>query len=236
MKILSWNILHGGGSRVIDLLEGINSHDPDVVCLQEFRHGKSRDPLCKGLKDAGLRHQFVPTVENNRRNTMAVFSRYDFNGTVAFEGEEHSARLITMHFNDGPVPALRIIGASFPHKKAQLPVFDHLLSLPADYLATPSLIIGDFNCGIPFEDSETRTFYATHQFQALLRKGWIDSWRSRNKRAREFTWFSTQKGNGFRYDHALSSPEFDRQITRIDYDHRLREAGASDHSALIVTL
>ncbi|MBX2883401.1 MAG: endonuclease/exonuclease/phosphatase family protein [Granulosicoccus sp.] len=236
MKILSWNILHGGGSRVIDIVEGIRQHDPDVVCLQEFRHGKSREPLCAGLKEAGLRHQFTPKVDNARRNTMAVFSRYDFTATVTFEGDEHSARLINLQLNDCPVPALRIIAASFPHKKAQLPVFDHLLSLPADYLATPSLMIGDFNCGIPFEDSETRSFYATHQFQALLRKGWIDSWRSRNPKTREFTWFSTQKGNGFRYDHALTSPVFDQKISRIEYDHALRESGISDHSALLVSL
>ena len=61
-----------------------------------------------------------------------------------------------------------------------------------------NLIIGDLNIGIPFEDSETKSFEYTQLFQQLLRDGWIDAWRSRNKDKREFTWISTKQKNGFR--------------------------------------
>jgi exonuclease III len=54
-------------------------------------------------------------------------------------------------------------------------------------------MVGDFNGGIALEDSETRTFICTHLFQELLRQGWVDSWRRRHPREREFSWFSQSK-------------------------------------------
>lgn len=88
----------------------------------------------------------------------------------------------------------------------------------------------------PFEDSETKSFYATHLFQQLLRDGWIDAWRSRNAKAREFTWISTKQQNGFRYDHALVSLGFDSKISYIEYQHDVRLSGTSDHSMLLIEI
>lgn len=119
-----------------------------------------------------------------------------------------------------------------PHKRKQIPYFYALLD-EKQLLPGNALIIGDLNCGIPFEDSDTKTFDNTHLFQALLQQGWIDSWRSRHTDAREFTWIS-HKGNGYRYDHCLSSTDFDKRIVSVQYDHEVRESGLSDHSALIV--
>jgi len=99
-----------------------------------------------------------------------------------------------------------------------------------------SLIIGDINCGIPFEDSQTKSFYATHLFQEMLRKGWIDAWRSRNPDAREYTWISNGKKNGYRYDHALVSEPLNDRISSIAYDHDVREDGRSDHSLIVIDI
>ena len=96
------------------------------------------------------------------------------------------------------------------------------------------MIIGDLNTGIPFEDSETKSFEHTFLFQQLLRDGWVDAWRSRNKDKREFTWVSTKQKNGFRYDHALASSSFNESINSISYNHKVRQTGISDHSYLVV--
>jgi exonuclease III len=37
MKLLSWNILQGGGKRLDQIGMAIDSHDPDVVVLNEAR-------------------------------------------------------------------------------------------------------------------------------------------------------------------------------------------------------
>ena len=96
------------------------------------------------------------------------------------------------------------------------------------------MIIGDMNCGIPFVDSDSKTFYATEHYQELLNTAWVDSWRSRHLEAKEFTWVSARTGNRFRYDQCLSSPSLDSRIVSIEYDHKPREKRFSDHSLLLV--
>jgi len=231
MKIISWNILHGGGSRVSDIVAHLKSHRPDIVCLQEFRHSKSKAQLVEGLNQLGLSYSHLPDTKKASTNTVAVFSKYAFEATDHYQDSKGAVRCVEVRPDNTD---LRIITLSFPHKKEQIPLFNLLLDLDQSYLEIPSIMVGDFNCGIPFEDSETKTFYATHLFQQLLRQGWVDSWRTRNKEAREFTWFSTQKGNGFRYDHALASESFDARITSVYYDHAAREHRLSDHSPLLV--
>ena len=39
MRILSWNILHGGGVRREGILRAIEAIDPDLLTLQEVRRG-----------------------------------------------------------------------------------------------------------------------------------------------------------------------------------------------------
>jgi len=231
MKLLSWNILHGGGSRVNDIVDNIYRYDCDVVCLQEFRHGKSKIALEEGIKKAGLVHAFCPTASKATTNCVAVFSKQSCSGNTLYTDSKGAIRCTEVVLDS---LAVRVICVSFPHKKEQIPLFELLLDLDSSYIESKTVIVGDFNCGIPFEDSETKTFYATHLFQQLLKQGWKDSWRSRNTAAREFTWFSTQKGNGFRYDHVLSSPTFDKHVTSVEYDHTVRKQRISDHSSLLL--
>lgn len=231
MKILSWNILHGGGRRVVDIISTIEGHDPDIVCLQEFRHGKSKSILSAGLTNAGLLYMHMPETSKASTNTVAIFSKTPISVTDLYRDAKGTVRCIEARPQDSE---LRVIAVSFPHKKEQIPLFELLLDLDDSYRDAPVVIVGDFNCGIPFEDSETKTFYATHLFQQLLRQGWTDSWRSRHPKAREFTWYSTQKGNGFRYDHALTSESFDKTISSVFYDHAAREQGVSDHSVMVI--
>ena len=163
-----------------------------------------------------------------------IACRQAFTAEVFPAADDKPAHAISVHFSVSS--GLSIIAVHLPHKKRQLPYFNALLDLPEQYLTGNSLLIGDFNCGIPFEDSETRSFYATHLFQQLLQNGWIDAWRSRNKNRREFSWISTKHHNGFRYDHALVSPSLNAQIAAVKYDHQVRINGSSDHSLLILEL
>ena len=54
MRILSWNILHGGGVRREGILQAIAAIDPDLLTLQEVRRGDGPDPLLEGLAELGL--------------------------------------------------------------------------------------------------------------------------------------------------------------------------------------
>lgn len=232
MKILSWNILHGGGQRAQDILDAIEKEAPDIVTLQEFRHGTSKKILLEGLAKIGLDEQFVPETTSARDNSLIIASSYNFQATIFPRDEPIPARAIRAFFPD--LAELNLIAAHIPQKKKQPPYLHALIELDNDFLAENSLIIGDLNIGIPFEDSETKSFEHTFLFQQLLRDGWVDTWRSRNPKAREYTWISTKQKNGFRYDHALASTEFNEKIKEVRYNHQVRLEGTSDHSMLVI--
>ncbi len=233
MKILSWNILHGGGQRAHDIVATIKAHQPDIVTLQEFRHGKSKAILLDGLKAAGLDNIYAPETRTARDNSLLIASHYDFKAEVFPVDSPSPARGIKASF---VFPELNLVSVHLPHKKKQVPFFLSLQELPKFWLEESSVLMGDFNCGIPFIDSETKSFENTHLFQHLLRQGWIDAWRSRHIKDKEFTWISTKNHNGFRYDHALVSAHLNKNINEIYYDHKVREQGISDHSLMILEI
>jgi len=226
-KILSWNILHGGGRRMDAILDAIASHKPDILTLQEVRRGKHEAPLMHGLQTQRFSQIYLPETKDARENTILIAAREPFTAEV-FPDDSGATHILKAEF-DG----LTLYPLHFPQKKAQVPLFHALLDLPVNGEA---LLIGDLNCGIPFEDSETKTFANTHLFQQLLVQKWADAWRSRNPEAREFTWVSAKRQNGFRYDHALATPALNRRISEVRYDHEPRLVGTSDHSILTLSI
>lgn len=235
LRLLSWNILHGGGTRCEQILNSIEQHDPDIVTLQEFRHGSSKPVLLDGLKKLGLDTVCAPETSSARENSLMIATRLPMTA-ASFPHNKSPTKAISAKIEVSPMVEINLIAVHFPQKKEQISLFNALLELPPEWLDGHSLLVGDFNCGIPFEDSETKTFYSTHMFQQLLSQGWKDSWRTRNPDAREYTWVSTRKSNGFRYDHALASAALDDMILGVTYDHGARERKASDHSLLLVDI
>jgi len=227
-KILSWNILHGGGRRMDAILEHIAGKKPDILTLQEVRRGSHEEALTQGLQAQGFSQIHIPETKDARENTILVAAREPFE-VEAFPDESGPTHMLCVRFDD-----LTLYPLHFPQKKAQVPLFHALLDLPKAALDEAVLVIGDLNCGIPFEDSDTKTFQNTHLFQQMLIQGWVDAWRSRHGDAVEFTWVSAKRKNGFRYDHALATPALDDRISEVSYDHEPRLDGVSDHSSLSV--
>lgn len=229
-KILSWNILHGGGRRMEAILAAIAGHKPDIVTLQEVRRGAHEPALLDGLQRQGFSQVHLPETNDARENTILIAARQPFE-PKPFLGSENPTHILRAQFEDFTLYPLH-----FPQKKAQLPLFHALLELPDKARHEPALLIGDLNCGIPFEDSETKTFANTHLFQQLLMQGWVDAWRVRNPDAREFSWVSAKRQNGFRYDHAIATEPMGQRIRSVEYDHEPRLAKTSDHSILTVAI
>ena len=77
MRLLSWNILHGGGGRRQAIAEAISAVAPDAVILQEVRRyvGRGPDPLLEGLADGGLGEQVFSLVVG-RENGILIASRW----------------------------------------------------------------------------------------------------------------------------------------------------------------
>ena len=233
LRLLSWNILQGGGRRTDGIIAYLRETWPDIVTLQEFRAGPSGDAIRAALRAMGLASQWVAEPPAPRDNTILIAARSEFDA-----GDFMPDRTGVCHLVEAALeaPALTLLAAHFPQKAAQLPLFAALAEDSPSLLAAPAMLIGDLNCGIPYEDSDRKTFTNAAEFRRLLDLGWIDAFRSRNARAREFTWASPRTGNRFRYDHCLASPAADTGIDNVSYDEAPRAAGLSDHSALWVTL
>ncbi len=234
IKLLTWNILQGGGKRAIGIAEQLEAIQPDIVTLQEFRNGKSAPVILDALNKLGLEHQHL-AQSAAAKNTVMVAARMPFEThTWADDLDPTLCIHAQFNFNEASVNSLDIFAGHLPQKRAQVPYLDTLCKLDVDDYEV-ALIMGDLNCGIPFEDSETKSFVNTHMFQSLLRNGWTDSWRSRNADAREYSWISS-RGNGYRYDHCLATKNTDKLITKINYLHDVREERLSDHSAMLIEL
>jgi len=241
MRILSWNILQGGGRRLDNILATLESHQADIIALQEFRHSSSKLRLISGLEELGFSHNYIPDTKDATTHTVALFSYYPIDCKALTPDPANTTDAVlavkaNVSIIDSEAPDIDLITLHLPHKQKQLPYFKSLQNLTPELKDRHAIMIGDFNCGIPFEDSETKSFYATQQFQSLLSQGWTDAWRSRNPEIREYTWVSSRSGNGFRYDHALVTAGLDQRICDIKYDHEPREAGFSDHSLLLVDI
>jgi len=238
VKVLSWNILAGGGRRASDIMAKITQHAPDIVTLQEFRRGSAGTEIISGLKQMGLTYIYVPDTQG-KENTILIASKFGFDAGPFLPEPNTPIHLIEAYFSVEMLGFnLSLIAVHFPQKKAQIKLFQSLKADSESLLSENALIIGDMNCGIPFVDSDSKTFLATRHYQDLLASGWIDSWRSRYAEAREFSWVSPRTGNRFRYDQCLASPTFDAKIDTVVYDHspRMAEPRVSDHSLMIVSL
>ncbi len=235
LKILSWNILQGGGSRCDEIAATLREYEPDIVTLQEFRNNKNGKRLTTELKESGLGYVFSPAVNNIKENSILVASRYPMRAS-GFPSGLAPVHCVSAEIEVEATKFVNLMAVHFPQKKAQVPLFEALFNLPDDWLNGHSLLMGDFNCGIPWIDSETRTFYATHYFQQLLQNGWHDTWRERWPDAREFTWISSVRKNGFRYDHTLVSRSVNELVESVFYDHGVRERKISDHSLMVLEI
>ena len=236
MKILSWNILQGGGRRAGDIVKTIAAHAPDIVTLQEFRRGSGEAEITAGLKKAGLKFIHIPETED-KENTVLIASKFGFDAGPFLPEPNNPLHMLEAYFSEQALGfELSLIAVHFPQKKAQIPLFEALKTDSASLLKMNALIIGDMNCGIPLIDSDSKSFAATHYYQDLLQAGWIDSWRSRHKDAREFTWTSNRTENRFRYDQILASSIMDKRFKAVSYDHAPRISKYSDHSLIIAEI
>ena len=236
MKLLSWNILQGGGRRAGDIVKTIAGHAPDIVTLQEFRRGSGEAEITAGLKKAGLKFIHIPETEG-KENTILIASKFGFDAGPFLPEPNNPLHMLEAYFSEQVLGfELSLIAVHFPQKKAQIPLFEALKNDSASLLKMNALIIGDMNCGIPLIDSDSKSFAATHYYQDLLQAGWIDSWRSRHMDAREFTWTSNRTENRFRYDQILASSIMDKRFKAVSYDHAPRISKYSDHSLIIAEI
>lgn len=79
MRLLTWNIQHGGGTRIARIVEEISAYHADVIALTEFRNGPGT-----ALRVALLERcwPYIETTNpNGNVNGIAAFSRTPMRST-----------------------------------------------------------------------------------------------------------------------------------------------------------
>ena len=117
-----------------------------------------------------------------------------------------------------------------------------ILTLLGRWRRGPLLLLGDTNSGRRRIDEETPVFGPKEEawLDALEHLGWLDAFRLARGRARAYTWYSPNRGNGFRLDQAFVNHALRPRLRDVRYDWGRpagsRLNGLSDHAALLLDL
>lgn len=228
LRAVVWNIRHGGGPRRHRIAEVLVGYTPDLVVLTEYRAAEPTDIIGQSLAGAGLAHQYS-SVARPGVNGILVATRTVSREVREFpELEDHRHRLIEF-----TTEGVRVLACYFPQGRDKEPVFRAVLDWAARHSTAPALILGDLNTGKHRIDEAGSTFVGAHHIDELEQAGFTDAWRHHHGQRRDYSWFSP-KGNGFRVDHVFASQSLLPALGRVEYSHRERENGVSDHSLLVI--
>jgi exonuclease III len=233
VKVLSWNILQGGGRRVEAIAQSVERHDADVVALTEYRI-KGSAALVRRLREAGWVHVLATDPPGNDYGLCVLsrvpVSRVESGAEMPCGGVRWLEAMVWPGgFTLGVAYILPHAGREAARKQAD---WDALLAAMARRVGSPYLLVGDLNTDRRCLEDPRRTLPCADRFEALGESGWVDVWR-RGRSGSEGTWVS-HAGTAYRLDHAFASPGLAARVTGCRYSHEEREAGLSDHSVLVV--
>lgn len=258
MRLVTWNVnsLKARLPRVLELLE---AHEPDVVCLQETKVAADAFPHDE-LAAVGYR---AVEASEGRWNGVALLVPVasDVGDPVRelagspvpeesrwIEGSVGGVRVVSVYVPNGR----EVTNEWYPRKLDYMAAMrDRLAELVA---AGPTVVAGDFNVApadidvwdlSAFPEGSTHVTPSEREaLQALLDLGLVDAQRAVQPDGQAFTWWDYRggafhKGHGLRIDLALASR--DLRVERVEVDRVLRRNNAagdkpSDHAPVIVEL
>ena len=253
MKLATWNV-NSLKVRLPQLLEWLETQQPDVVCLQETK-----------LED----HNF-PHAEIEAAGYQVAFSGQKTYNGVALLARETPQDIVcgNPHFPDpqkrliaATVNGIRVICAYIPNGQAldsdkyvyKLAWLDALqIWLGEELAANPQLALaGDFNIAPEDRDVHNPAAWAgqilcsapeRNAFQHMLDLGLKDSFRLFEQPEKSFSWWDYrmlgfQKNQGLRIDHILLSTPLATRCTAAGIDREMRKRERpSDHAPVFATI
>jgi exodeoxyribonuclease III len=245
MRIVGWNIRAGGGRRVEMIAEQLNAWAPDIVSLCEFRATPPSRNLAEALAGQGLVFQEVavdPRLPS--RNGLLIASRWPLRRVMAASAPAEPCRWLMVRI-EAPLPftlgAMHIPLTVSGRKERYLGDVERLIR---GWRRGPGLLIGDTNSGRPEIDEQSPVFGPRYTvwFDELDKRGWADAFRHLHGGARVYTWYSPNRGNGFRLDQAFVNRHLLPHLRHAGYvwgqpPNLLPEenrAALSDHAALLL--
>lgn len=262
MRVVAWNIRAGGGRRAEQIAAQLQAWQPDVVALSEFRGTPASRWLADELARQGLVCQLTTAdPAKPAANRLLVASRWPVEQSHLRRAPKVDGKWLLAEVA-APTP--------FAISAMHIPNFvtgnryvyhDAVLAVARGWKGLPALLVGDTNTGRIGIDEESPVFSQRddHWMQSLERAGWHDAFRHLYGETRVYTWYSPNKGNGFRLDEAFVHKSLLPRLQDVRYlwgevssvstgsliaprneakllleDRPLRRDALSDHAALIL--
>jgi exodeoxyribonuclease-3 len=250
VKLATWNV-NSIRARLDRVLDWLDRHRPDVLCLQETKVEDTAFPADE------IRKRGYEIAHHGQRtyNGVAILSRTPLADVLfGFEDgeDEAQARLVA-----ATTAGVRVMSVYVPNGESpDSPKYEYKLGwmkrLRA-YLATrvkkdaPAILCGDFNVApapldvydpkawdghVLFSEPERKAF------QTFLQTGMVDLVRTMHPDAPMYTWWDYRmlafpKGRGLRIDHLLATPPLAKRATASGVDRESRKGKQpSDHAAV----
>lgn len=218
---------------------------PQVVALSEFRDTAPSQWLAQELKLNGYIHQRqAPGTIEAKRNRVFVASKYPLRRVTTKAAPTEPGRWLMVSV--ACEPGLLLGAMHIPNQvTGRKPDYHRgVLNVAKHWQARPALLVGDTNSGRIGIDEQTPVFNRSTDewFVKLATLGWADAFRAHQGDKREYTWYSPNKGNGFRLDQAFLSRPLHHRVTHIrhewgaDVPSPSKREALSDHAALILDL
>lgn len=213
-------------------------HGADVIVLTEFRT-HTGGQIRSILADHGWCHQRC-TNPGKGQNGVLLASRFPVEDAFLPVPRTFFSGVCARRWVDVSIPSigLDLAGVHVPcsgRDSTRAAYLKGLLEAARERVSRPFVLLGDFNLGRHRLDETGETFQNTPALGKLATLGYIDVWRHLHPEGREYSWYS-HEANGFRIDHAFVSPVLAGAVESAWFSHEERDAGISDHSALVVTL
>jgi exonuclease III len=237
VRIVSWNIQQGAPTRGSRVTEALLAHDPSLVVLTEY-HAVRSELVAAGLRRAGLRHQassaagygfevFMASKEPLSKPRPLDSGQAVVGGYLEVEVGSRGLILAGVY-----VPVISAVPLAEKRR-----FWSMLHAAASRHIDENFLVVGDWNTGdFPLDkEAPGRPFSCTREYRKMMELGFEEAWRTLNGDLREYTWRSN-RGTGFRIDHAFLSPPLRSRLVDARYSHREREAKISDHSVMVVDL
>ena len=240
MKILIWNIMHGGGRRAAKIVERIGRGSPDIVILTEFRGTPPSREIASRIEELRLPHQLSTASKSQpAKNALLLASRWPLKHIHWKRPPQPEERRVLAHVR-APTPiAIAAVHVLNRISGKKYPFLDAIRDLVLRWRGSGALIAGDFNTGRIGEDESVKCFNRREDdFMTTMSKaGWADAYRSVHGQKRAYTWRAPGGGGSFRLDHAFIHRHAQGRLldARIDWV-KGNPRPPSDHAALWITL
>ncbi len=252
IQVLTCNVQRASVARTHRQAAWLADTGADVLVLTEVSAGESGDVLAQLLVDEGFAVMLPKRSENDRYRVLlasrgAEPTRVDV-GAGSMRYRCVAARVAL------PAGGIGVTGLYVPSRgpadrrnqdkrtfqenvMAALPTIEATLDVPG-----PVVITGDLNVVEPDHEPRYAVFgeWEYDFYRAFGEAGFDDAFRLKEATAMDYSWFGrpSREGerNGYRFDHAFVSRAHRQTVVSCRYDHSVRTAGLTDHSAMRLVL